>query len=165
VTNAAKSIWSWVTDTAHSIWDWIFSPGSDTKSIWDWITTPVVNLLDLLMGKGGGSGGGGGGGGGGSSGAGSASSGGMQSNIYPSTWNVPKVSNPFASDFVWRPGQAPQRFSSGDTVVGTKGGSGDKGITVNLGGITIQRVSSDIDVKRIGEQVTDIVISKLRTMS
>jgi hypothetical protein len=74
------------------------------------------------------------------------------------------VSNPF-TDFIWRPGQAPQAFSSSDTVIGTKGVSGGGAVTVNLGGITIQRVSSDVDVRRIGEQVTDMVISKLRTMS
>lgn len=69
--------------------------------------------------------------------------------------------NPF-SDFVWRPGSKPVSISSSDTLIGTKGG-GAGNITIDVGGIRIDRVSSDYDINRIAVQITDKVIDNLRS--
>jgi phage-related protein len=142
ITDVSKSMWTWVTDVARDIWYWITNI---SKSIWDWITTEVKSVWDFIITPirsiwdfitGGGSNWGGGGGG--------------------ST----------VKDFIWRPGQAPQSISSTDTVVGTKSKNMGLGsVSINLGGINIEKVSSDYDIKRIGDLVADQIIIKLRSMT
>jgi hypothetical protein len=102
-----------------------------------------------------------------------AAPGNTTSTNYPPTWNIPNYANPFsgaggggssgAGDFVWRPGQAPIKFSSNDTITGTKGET-TKSITVGDIIIRVDRISSDVDVRRMSSMVRDEVINALRTM-
>lgn len=73
---------------------------------------------------------------------------------YPTT-------NPF-QDFIWRKGSKPVSISSNDTLVGSKSGNTGN-ISIDVGGIRIDKVSSDYDVNRIASQITDKVIDNLRS--
>jgi hypothetical protein len=69
-----------------------------------------------------------------------------------------------AGDFIWRSGQKPMRFSSNDTLVGAGGETPAKSITVGDIVIRIDRVSSDVDMRRMSNAIKDQVINALRTM-
>jgi len=70
--------------------------------------------------------------------------------------------NPF-QDFIWRSGTKPVAISSKDTIVGTKGGAGLGNIIVEVGGIRIDKISSDYDVGKIADKITERVIDNLRS--
>jgi hypothetical protein len=73
------------------------------------------------------------------------------------------TTNPF-QDFIWRSGSKPVQISPEDTIVGTKGGA-SKNVSVGDINIRIDKVNSDVDVRRLAIQVRDEVVNSLRTMS
>jgi hypothetical protein len=97
---------------------------------------------------------------GGGAGGGYGASGSWGNNVL-STGGWYPTTNPF-QDFIWRPGSKPVSISSTDTLIGTKN-KGGSNITIDVGGIRIDKVSSDYDVNRIASQITDKVIDNLRS--
>jgi len=80
-----------------------------------------------------------------------------------------KIQNPFnpeqwLGDFVWRAGSKPVRISPGDTLVGSKEGM-TKSISIGDIIIRVDKVTSDVDMKRLAVEVRDEVINALRTMT
>lgn len=70
------------------------------------------------------------------------------------------------NDFIIRPGQPPQSFSSQDTVVGFKGGKmpgggGGNNITINVNAA----INSDMDLKRLASQLAENLNTEMQRRS